>query len=148
MDFSTIRNVVVLTGAGVSADSGLATFRGPDGLWEGHRVEDVATPEAFRRDPTLVHAFYDARRAKLGTVEPNRAHLALAHLDANWEGGFLLVTQNVDDLHERAGSKRLIHMHASFARAGAWLATNASNGRGRWARALSAPPAGRSARFA
>ena len=70
----TIRNIVILTGAGVSAESGLATFRGPDGLWEGHRVEDVATPEAFRRDPALVHAFYDARRAKLGTVEPNEAH--------------------------------------------------------------------------
>src|SRR4051794_23119476 len=114
MDFAEVRNIVILTGAGVSAESGLATFRGPDGLWEGHRVEDVATPEAFRRDPALVHAFYDARRAKLGTVEPNRAHLALAHLDANWEGGFLLVTQNVDDLHERAGSKRLIHMHGEL----------------------------------
>src|SRR5438046_2358707 len=106
-----VRNIVVLTGAGVSAESGLATFRGPDGLWEGHRVEDVATPEAFRRDPALVHAFYDARRAKLGTVEPNAAHKALARLDAEWAGELLLVTQNVDDLHERAGSRRLLHMH-------------------------------------
>src|SRR4029079_7814052 len=103
--------IVVLTGAGISAESGLATFRGEDGLWEGHRVEDVATPEAFQRDPTLVHKFYNARRAQLGEVEPNAAHRALAKLEADWPGEFLLVTQNVDDLHERAGSKRLIHMH-------------------------------------
>ena len=113
LGFSTI---VILTGAGVSAESGLATFRGPEGLWEGHRIEDVATPEAFRRDPALVHAFYDARRVKLGSVEPNEAHKALARLDAEWPGGLLLVTQNVDDLHERAGSKRLIHMHGELAR--------------------------------
>jgi NAD-dependent deacetylase len=110
----SIRNIVILTGAGVSAESGLATFRGPDGLWEGHRVEDVATPEAFARDPAMVHAFYDARRAKLATVEPNAAHIALARLDAEWRGQLLLVTQNVDDLHERAGSKRLIHMHGEL----------------------------------
>jgi len=110
----TISNIVILTGAGVSAESGLATFRGPDGLWEGHRVEDVATPEAFARDPALVHAFYDARRAKLGTVQPNAAHAALARLDAEWPGELLLVTQNVDDLHERAGSERLIHMHGKL----------------------------------
>ena len=109
-----IRNIVILTGAGVSAESGLATFRGPDGLWEGHRVEDVCTPEAFNRDPALVHSFYDARRAKLGTVEPNAAHTALARLDAEWTGQLLLVTQNVDDLHERAGSKRLLHMHGQL----------------------------------
>lgn len=111
-----IRNIVILTGAGVSAESGLATFRGPDGLWEGHRVEDVCTPEAFRRDPAPVHTFYDARRAKLGTVEPNAAHRALGRLDAEWPGKLLLVTQNVDDLHERAGSKRLIHMHGELAK--------------------------------
>jgi NAD-dependent deacetylase len=110
-----VRNIVILTGAGVSAESGLATFRGPDGLWEGHRVEDVATPEAFRRDPVLVHSFYDARRAKLAMVSPNSAHEALARLEAQWPGDFLLVTQNVDDLHERAGSKRLIHMHGELA---------------------------------
>lgn len=109
-----IGNIVILTGAGVSAESGLATFRGPDGLWEGHRVEDVATPEAFRRNPQLVHSFYDARRAKLGTVEPNGAHKALARLDREWGGELLLVTQNVDDLHERAGSKRLVHMHGEL----------------------------------
>src|SRR5881398_275107 len=110
----TIHNIVVLTGAGVSAESGLATFRGPDGLWEGHRVEDVATPEAFGRDPALVHAFYDARRARLSEVEPNAAHKALARLDAEWPGELLLITQNVDDLHERAGSKRLLHMHGEL----------------------------------
>ena len=111
---SGIRNLVILTGAGVSAESGVATFRGPDGLWEGHRVENVATPDAFRRDPALVHAFYDARRAKLGTIEPNAAHEALARLDAEWAGELLLVTQNVDDLHERAGSRRLLHMHGEL----------------------------------
>lgn len=111
---SEIHNIVILTGAGVSAESGVATFRGPDGLWEGHRVEDVCTPDAYRRDPALVHAFYDARRAKLGTVEPNAAHRALARLDAEWPGEMLLITQNVDDLHERAGSKRLIHMHGEL----------------------------------
>ena len=109
-----IGSIVILTGAGVSAESGVATFRGPDGLWEGHRVEDVATPEAFRRDPALVHAFYDARRAKLATVEPNAAHRALARLEAECPGELLLVTQNVDDLHERAGSSRLLHMHGEL----------------------------------
>ena len=109
-----VSNIVVLTGAGISAESGLKTFRGADGLWEGHRVEDVATPEAFARDPTLVHAFYDARRAKLDTVQPNDAHRALARLDSEWPGQMLLVTQNVDDLHERAGSKRLLHMHGEL----------------------------------
>ena len=110
----TIRNIVVLTGAGISAESGVPTFRGPDGLWEGHRVEDVATPEAYRRDPALVQAFYDARRAALGKVEPNAAHRALARLDAEWPGELLIVTQNVDDLHERAGARRLVHMHGEL----------------------------------
>ena len=114
---TVIRNIVVLTGAGVSAESGVPTFRGPDGLWEGHRVEDVATPEAFRRDPVLVQRFYDDRRAALARVEPNAAHRALARLDAEWPGELLLVTQNVDDLHERAGSQRLIHMHGELLRA-------------------------------
>src|SRR6187402_3260215 len=109
-----IRNIVILTGAGISAESGLATFRGPDGLWEGHRVEDVATPEAFARDPVLVQRFYDARRAALETVEPNAAHAALARLDAEWPGELLIVTQNVDDLHERAGAKRVLHMHGEL----------------------------------
>ena len=109
-----IRNIVILTGAGVSAESGVATFRGPGGLWEGHRVEDVCTPEALAHDPDLVHRFYDERRAQLTMVEPNAAHRALARLDAEWPGALLLVTQNVDDLHERAGSKRLIHMHGEL----------------------------------
>jgi NAD-dependent deacetylase len=108
------QNIVILTGAGVSAESGVATFRGPDGLWECHRVEDVATPEAFVRDPDLVQKFYDERRAKLKTVHPNAAHQALARLDAKWPGDLLLVTQNVDDLHDRAGSKRLLHMHGEL----------------------------------
>jgi NAD-dependent deacetylase len=125
----SIRNIVVLTGAGISAESGLATFRGADGLWEGHRVEDVATPEAFIRDPELVHAFYDARRAKLATVEPNAAHEALARLDSQWPGELLLVTQNVDDLHERAGSKRLVHMHGELTKG--WCLK--CNERFRWA---------------
>ena len=109
-----IRNIVVLTGAGISAESGLATFRGPDGLWEGHHVEDVCTPEALRRDPELVHRFYDERRAKLHGVKPNAAHEALACLDAEWPGELLIVTQNVDDLHERAGAKRVLHMHGEL----------------------------------
>ncbi len=107
-------NIVVLTGAGISAESGIATFRGPGGLWEGHRVEDVCTPEALARDPVLVHRFYDERRAALATVAPNAAHRALAALDAAWPGDLLLVTQNVDDLHERAGSHRLVHMHGEL----------------------------------
>lgn len=109
-----LRNIVVLTGAGVSAESGVATFRGPGGLWEGHRVENVCTPQALARDPELVHRFYDERRAKLAQVEPNAAHHALARLDAEWPGALLLVTQNVDDLHERAGSARLVHMHGEL----------------------------------
>lgn len=109
-----IENIVILTGAGVSAESGLATFRGPDGLWEGHRVEDVCTPQALARDPALVHAFYDARRAQLPRVAPNDAHRALARLDAEWPGELLIVTQNVDDLHERAGARRLLHMHGQL----------------------------------
>ena len=109
-----VRNIVILTGAGISAESGLATFRAADGLWEGHRVEDVATPGAFLADPKLVHSFYDARRANLDTVKPNPAHEALARLDLEWPEELLLVTQNVDDLHERAGSKRLLHMHGEL----------------------------------
>jgi NAD-dependent deacetylase len=110
-EMKDIRNIVILTGAGVSAESGIDTFRSDGGLWEQHRVEDVATPEAFVRDPDLVLRFYDMRREAIQTKEPNAAHLALGRLDAEWEGGLLLVTQNVDDLHERAGAKRLLHMH-------------------------------------
>jgi NAD-dependent deacetylase len=107
-------NIVILTGAGVSAESGIATFRGPGGLWEGHRVEDVCTPEALARDPALVHRFYDLRRDALATVAPNAAHAALARLDSAWPGELLIVTQNVDDLHERAGARRLLHMHGEL----------------------------------
>lgn len=109
-------NIVVLTGAGISAESGVPTFRGADGLWEGHRVEDVATPEAFVRDPHLVHHFYNLRRAKLldGTIHPNPAHLALAKLGRSKDHRLLLVTQNIDDLHERAGSPDVLHMHGEL----------------------------------
>ncbi len=110
-EMKDIRNIVVLTGAGISAESGIGTFRDKGGLWEQHRVEDVATPEAFARDPDLVLRFYDMRREHIQKAEPNAAHWALAHLDAEWSGNLLIVTQNVDDLHERAGAKRLIHMH-------------------------------------
>ncbi len=107
-------NLVILSGAGLSAESGVATFRGTDGLWEGHRIEDVATPEAFVRTPELVQHFYNLRRAALKTVEPNAAHHALVRLENAWPGGFLHVTQNVDDLNERAGAKRLLHMHGQL----------------------------------
>ena len=109
--------VVVLTGAGISAESGVPTFRDADGLWEGHAVEDVATPEAFDRDPDTVQRFYDARRRALASVEPNPAHRALARLEGALGDDLLLVTQNVDDLHERAGSQRLVHMHGELLRA-------------------------------
>ena len=111
---TTIRNIVVLTGAGISAESGIDTFRDAGGLWEQHRVEDVATPEGFARDPDLVLGFYDMRRAALARVEPNAAHRALARLDAAWDGELLIVTQNVDDLHERAGARRVLHMHGEL----------------------------------
>ncbi len=110
-DMTRIRNIVILTGAGVSAESGIDTFRDGGGLWEQHRVEDVATPEAFQRDPDLVHRFYDMRRAAIQTKVPNEAHMALARLDSAWKGELLIVTQNVDDLHERGGASRVLHMH-------------------------------------
>lgn len=110
-DMNDIRNIVILTGAGISAESGLRTFRAEDGLWEDHRVEDVATPEAFRRDPELVQRFYDERRRGILAAQPNPAHEALARLDRDWEGKLLIVTQNIDDLHERAGAERVLHMH-------------------------------------
>ena len=113
----SVRNIVILTGAGVSAESGIDTFRSEGGLWEQHRVEDVATPEAFARDPDLVLRFYDMRRAAIQSKQPNDAHVALARLDAGWakaDGrGLLIVTQNVDDLHERAGASRVLHMHGT-----------------------------------
>jgi len=109
--------VVVLTGAGISAESGVPTFRDADGLWEGHDVLDVATPEGFERDPDTVLRFYDQRRRALATVEPNEAHRALARLEGTLGDEMLVVTQNVDDLHERAGSVRLVHMHGELLRA-------------------------------
>jgi len=108
------KKIVILTGAGISAESGIDTFRDAGGLWENHRVEDVATPEGYAKDPKLVHHFYNLRRAALKTLEPNPAHLALAKLEAGLakHGGQLtLVTQNVDDLHERGGAQEVIHMH-------------------------------------
>ena len=114
---SNINNIVILTGAGVSAESGIDTFRDGGGLWEQHRVEDVATPEAFARNPVLVQRFYDMRREAIRTKVPNAAHDALARLDAAWPGELLIVTQNVDDLHERAGAKRLLHMHGEHLKA-------------------------------
>jgi NAD-dependent deacetylase len=110
-------NVVVLTGAGISAESGLPTFRDADGLWEGHDPMAVATPEAFASDPDLVHRFYDERRAALQRVQPNAAHVALARLEERLGDDLLVVTQNVDDLHERAGSQRVLHMHGRLSSA-------------------------------
>lgn len=117
-------NLVILTGAGVSAESGVPTFRASDGLWEGHRVEAVATPEGFAADPALVQDFYNQRRRQLANVHPNAAHRALADLAARWTGDFLLVTQNVDDLHDRAHMDtppapgfELIHMHGELKKA-------------------------------
>ena len=107
------RKIVILTGAGVSAESGLQTFRASDGLWHEHRVEDVATPEAFARDPALVQDFYNMRRAQGAKAEPNPAHHALARLQADYDGEVVLITQNVDGLHEAAGSK-VIHMHGQL----------------------------------
>lgn len=111
--------VVILTGAGISRESGLATFRDPDGIWAQVRIEDVATPEAFARDPARVQAFYNARRAALRdpAIRPNDAHLALARLERDYPGDVLLVTQNVDNLHEAAGSRAVLHMHGALAEA-------------------------------
>ncbi len=109
--------VFVLTGAGISAESGLPTFRAEDGLWAGYRVEDVCTPDAWHRDPAGVWAFYAARRAQGAKAEPNPAHIVLAELEKEIGERFFLCTQNVDDLHERAGSRRLIHMHGELAKA-------------------------------
>lgn len=107
-------NVVVLTGAGISAESGVPTFRDSDGLWEGHDVMEVATPEGFRYNPSLVQRFYDLRRAQLAKVHPNPAHHALARLEREIGDNLLVITQNVDDLHERAGSRNVLHMHGEL----------------------------------
>lgn len=111
--------VLILTGAGISAESGIPTFRGNDGLWEGHRLEDVATPEAFDRNPVLVHQFYNERRRKLRTadVHPNPAHVALAEFERRHDDDFLLVTQNIDNLHQRAGSQHVLPMHGELLKA-------------------------------
>ncbi|MGB0747578.1 MAG: Sir2 family NAD+-dependent deacetylase [Magnetospiraceae bacterium] len=108
--------IVILTGAGISKESGLDTFRDAGGVWSRYSLEDVATPEGFARDPALVHEFYNQRRRGLldGDVHPNAAHFALAKLEKEWPGGVLIVTQNIDDLHERAGSANLIHMHGEM----------------------------------
>ncbi|HYE52547.1 MAG TPA: Sir2 family NAD+-dependent deacetylase [Azospirillaceae bacterium] len=119
MPLSPTDPIVILTGAGISRESGLHTFRDADGIWATVRIEDVATPEAFRRDPGRVHGFYNARRRALldPAVQPNAAHRALARLEREWRGPVLLVTQNVDDLHDRAGSSGLIHMHGELLKA-------------------------------
>lgn len=113
---TTLPKIVVLTGAGISAESGIRTFRSSDGLWEEHRVEDVATPEGFARDPLLVHNFYNDRRRQLQQpdIQPNPAHYALAELEKVLGDNFLLVTQNIDNLHEQAGNQRIIHMHGEL----------------------------------
>jgi NAD-dependent deacetylase len=108
--------IVILTGAGLSAESGLSTFRDKHGIWARHRIEDVATPEAFSRNPDAVHDFYNHRRAGVLDVQPNAAHLALARLEAEHPGTVLTVTQNIDPLHERAGSRNLIHIHGELLR--------------------------------
>ncbi|MEL6621117.1 MAG: NAD-dependent deacylase [Pseudomonadota bacterium] len=107
-------SIVILTGAGISAESGLGTFRDEGGLWAQHRIEDVATPEGFARNPKLVVDFYNARRAQAAVATPNAAHAALARLQAEHPGDVLLVTQNVDDLHERGGSTDVVHMHGAL----------------------------------
>ncbi|MCG8650673.1 MAG: NAD-dependent deacylase [Pirellulales bacterium] len=111
--------VLVLTGAGISAESGIPTFRDANGLWEGHRFEEVATPTAFQRDPALVHTFYNQRRRDLqrDEIQPNQAHLALAEFERRHDDEFLLVTQNIDDLHQRAGSRNILPMHGELLKA-------------------------------
>lgn len=115
----TVNTIVVLTGAGISAESGIRTFRASDGLWENHRIEDVATPEGFDRNPQLVHHFYNQRRQQLlsDSIRPNPAHTALARLQHHFGNNLLLITQNVDNLHERAGSRDVLHMHGELLKA-------------------------------
>ncbi|MBT71602.1 MAG: NAD-dependent protein deacylase [Gammaproteobacteria bacterium] len=113
---SSVKSIVVLTGAGISAESGIETFRAEDGLWANHPVDDVATPEGFSRNPQLVYEFYNQRRRQLlsDEIKPNAAHTALAKFEHDFPGFFLLVTQNIDNLHERAGSQNLLHMHGEL----------------------------------
>ena len=110
-------SIVILTGAGISAESGVATFRDMDGIWAKVDYRDVATPEGFGRDPARVHEFYNTRRRGMAAVKPNAAHLALARLARGFPGEFLLITQNIDNLHEQAGSQKLIHMHGELGKA-------------------------------
>lgn len=116
MNSARIHSIVVLTGAGISAESGIRTFRAADGLWENHRIEDVASPQGFRNNPKLVQQFYNARRQQLlyDNIQPNAGHLALTKLEREFAGEFLLVTQNIDNLHEQAGSQSLVHMHGEL----------------------------------
>ena len=134
---TTIRNIVILTGAGISAESGLKTFRAEDGLWENHPVEQVATPEGFARDPALVQRFYDERRSQIRAATPNPAHEALGRLDREFSGELLIVTQNIDDLHERGGATRVLHMHGEAL--SAWC--QACDARHAWDGALGDGPA-------
>jgi len=130
MSSQTLSRIVVLTGAGISAESGIQTFRAADGLWEEHRIEEVATPEGFARNPERVHDFYNRRRQQLlsADIAPNPAHIALAELEKHFAGDLLLVTQNIDNLHERAGSNKLLHMHGELLSA----LCRACDGRVRW----------------
>lgn len=116
LHLSPTDSIVILTGAGISKESGLDTFRDAGGAWARYSMEDVCTPEGFQRNPALLHEFYNGRRRALDEVQPNAAHLALARLEAEWTGPVLVVTQNVDDLHERGGSRNLIHMHGELLR--------------------------------
>ena len=134
--------MVILTGAGISRESGLSTFRDRDGIWSRVRIEDVATPEAFARDPDGVLAFYRSRLAAHGEVRPNAAHLALARLEREWAGPFLLVTQNIDNLHELAGSRRVLHMHGEI------RASRCGDCGARWRQAPFWPDGGRCPRCA
>ncbi|MDG2003209.1 MAG: NAD-dependent deacylase [Novosphingobium sp.] len=132
-----IRNIVILTGAGISAESGIDTFRSPGGIWERFDPDEVATAEAFARDPDKLLGFYDMRRGTLDDKHPNPAHHALGRLDAEWPGELLIVTQNVDDLHERGGARRVLHMHGEHLNA---LCT-ACDGRMPWRATLADRPA-------
>ena len=110
------KNIFILTGAGISKESGINTFREEDGLWDNYKIEDVCTPNAFKRNPDLVNNFYNERKSQLESpqIKPNEAHLSLVELERNCSGEFLIVTQNIDNLHERAGSKKILHMHGSL----------------------------------
>jgi len=136
--------IVILTGAGISAESGIRTFRAIDGLWEDHRVEDVASPAGFHRDPALVYRFYNMRRQQLTSpdIMPNAAHHALAALEKSYDGEVVIVTQNIDDLHSRAGSKNLTHMHGELLKARCLLCGEVSETRDDFDSATNCPACG------